>query len=102
MGRLRLGNRPNRMKSSLEKKGFPRRVKAAAGWLMICLSLCVLSAGPVAWATNDGLHPRYLPEAVNVIYLPRTPLMQIERLHQAFHYYTVIIWGGWPAGYTTL
>jgi hypothetical protein len=62
----------------------------------------VLSAGPVGWATNDGEHPRYLSEAVNVIYLPLTPLLEVPVLHDAFYYYTVILWRGWPAGYTTL
>lgn len=90
------------MKPSLEKECVPRRVKVAAMWLAICLPLYVLSTGPVAWATNDGLHPRYLPEEVNIIYLPLAPLTRIEWINQAFYYYTAILWGGFPAGYTTL
>ena len=57
---------------------------------------------PVAWATNDGLHPRYLPEEVNLIYLPLAPLARVEWINQAFYYYTAVLWGGFPAGYTTL
>ena len=79
-----------------------RRVKKVLLWLMIALPLYVLSSGPVAWATNDGLHPAYLPEEVNVIYLPLAPLMRVEWINQAFYCYTVVLWGGFPAGYTTL
>ncbi len=79
-----------------------RRVKKMLLWLMIALPLYVLSSGPVAWATNDGLHPAYLPEEVNVIYLPLAPLMRVEWINQAFYYYTAVLWGGFPAGYTTL
>jgi hypothetical protein len=99
---LRTGNRKNRMKPSLKKAYVPRRAKVAAAWLAICLPLYVLSTGPAAWATNDGLHPRYLPEEVNIIYLPLAPLMRIEWINQAFYYYTAVLWGGFPAGYTTL
>jgi hypothetical protein len=65
------------------------------------VELYVLSAGPVAWATNDGLHRRYLPEEVNCIYLPLAPLMKIEWLNRVFYFYTVQVWDGFPAGYTT-
>jgi hypothetical protein len=90
------------MKASLEKARDSRRVKRTAWWLAICLPLYVLSTGPVAWATNDGLHPAYLPEEVNVIYLPLAPLMKVEWLNQALYYYTAVLWSGFPAGYTTL
>jgi len=71
-------------------------------WFLIGFPLYVLSAGPVAWATNDAFHPRYLPDAVNWIYLPLAPLLYVEWINQAFHYYTAVLWGGFPAGYTTL
>jgi len=90
------------MKASLGKVHVSRRFKRTAWCLAIFLPLYVLSAGPVAWATNDGLHPAYLPEEVNVIYLPLAPLMKVEWINQAFYYYTAILWGGFPAGYTTL
>ena len=90
------------MKASLEEVRVRRRYKRTAWCLAICLPLYVLSTGPVAWATNDGLHPAYLPEEVNVIYLPLAPLMKVEWINQAFCYYTAILWGGFPAGYTTL
>ena len=90
------------MKPSLEKARVSRRVKRVAWWLAICLPLYLLSIGPVAWATNDGLHPRYLPDEVNWIYLPLVPLMKVEWIKQAFYYYTAVLWHGFPAGYTTL
>jgi len=90
------------MKPSLETACVPRRVKVMALWLAICLPLYFLSTGPVAWATNDGRHPRYLPEEVNLIYLPIAPLLRVEWINQVFYYYTAILWGGYPAGYTTL
>jgi hypothetical protein len=90
------------MKPALEEPCVSRRVQNVAFWLAVALPLYVLSTGPVAWATNDGLHPRYLPEEVNVIYLPLTPLMKIECIDRAFYYYTAVLWGGFPAGYTTL
>ena len=90
------------MKASLKKACVSRRVKRVVWWLAICLSLYVLSTGPVAWATNDGHHPAYLPEQVNVIYLPLAPLMKVEWINQAFYYYTEVLWDGYPAGYTTL
>jgi hypothetical protein len=68
----------------------------------IGLVIYLLSTGPIAWATNDGLHPRYLPDQVNVIYLPLVPLMKIECVNKAFYFYTAFVWGGYPAGYTTL
>ena len=70
--------------------------------LLIGLPLYLLSTGPVAWATNDGLHPAYLPQAVEIIYLPLVPLMKIGGVNQLFYYYTAVLWGGFPAGYTTL
>jgi hypothetical protein len=91
-----------RMKPSLEKAGISRRAKVAACWLALCLPLYVLSTGPVAWATNDAFHPAYLPEEVNVIYLPLAPLLKVEWINHAFYYYTAILWGGFPAGSTTL
>lgn len=90
------------MKASLEKTRVNRRVKRAAWCLAIDLPLYVLSTGPVAWATNDGLHPAYLPEEVNAIYLPLAPLMKVEWINQTFYYYTAVLWCGFPAGYTTL
>jgi hypothetical protein len=90
------------VKPSLEKACVPARVKKAALWLAIILPLYILSTGPVAWATNDGCHRRYLPEAMNAIYLPLVPLMKVECINQAFYYYTAVIWGGFPTGYTTL
>ena len=78
------------------------RAKGLALWLAICLPLYVLSTGPVGWATNDGLHPRYLPDEVNLIYLPLAPLMRVHWIYQAYYYYTAVMWGGYPAGYTTL
>ena len=90
------------MKASLEKSRVSRRVRRAALWLTIGLPLYVLSAGPVAWARNDGIHPTYLPEEVNVIYLPLAPLMKVDCINQTFYYYTAVVWGGFPAGYTTL
>ena len=90
------------MKPSLEKATVPRRVKIAALWLAIGLSLYVLSIGPVAWATNDGLHPRYLPKEVNAIYLPLAPLMRVGWISEVFYFYTAVVWGGFPAGHTTL
>lgn len=78
------------------------RLKRTALWVAIFLTLYVLSTGPVSWATNDGLHPAYLPDEVNIIYLPLAPLMKVNWINQAFYYYTAVIWGGFPAGYTTL
>jgi len=90
------------MKPSLEKASVPRRVKRAALWLAIALPLYVLSAGPVAWATNDAFHPAYLPDKVWVIYWPLAPLMMIPGASDVFDFYTVVVWDGFPAGYTTL
>lgn len=70
--------------------------------LVAALPLYILSTGPVAWATNDGLHAPYLPEELNLIYLPLMPLAKIPCLNQAFYWYTAEVWGGFPAGYTTL
>lgn len=66
------------------------------------LILYVLSTGPVAWATNDGLRPPILSDKVNVIYWPLAPLLKVPWINSVFFYYTVILWGGYPAGYTTL
>ena len=66
------------------------------------ISIYLLSTGPVAWATNDGLHPAYLPPQVELIYLPLYPLAKIPFVNDAFYYYTAVLWGGYPAGYTTL
>ena len=81
-----------------EKK---RRPKIVIRWV-VAFALYVFSIGPIAWATNDGLHPRYLPDEINWIYLPLAPLMQIELINKAFYFYTAELWGGFPAGYTTL
>ncbi len=62
----------------------------------------MLSTGPVAWATNDAFHPPYLPAEANLIYLPLAPLAKIEWINQVFCWWTAIVWGGFPAGYTTL
>ncbi|MGA2544884.1 MAG: hypothetical protein ABSG78_25315 [Verrucomicrobiota bacterium] len=90
------------MKASLEKAGLSLRAKRVIWWLGICIPLYLLSTGPVAWATNDGLHPAYLPGWVNWIYLPLFPFLKMGWIGQAFYFYTAVIWGGFPAGYTTL
>ena len=90
------------MKPSLDRPCFSRRTQVVAFWLAICLPVYVLSTGPVAWATNDAFHPAYLPEEVNLIYLPLAPLAKIEWIGQLFYWWTAIVWGGFPAGYTTL
>jgi hypothetical protein len=71
-------------------------------WSIAALVFYVLSTGPVAWATNDGLHDRYLPPEVELIYLPLYPLLKIPWVNKLHYYYTAVIWGGWPEGYTTL
>ena len=71
-------------------------------FLLVGLPLYVLSTGPVAWATNDGAHPAYLPKEVNVIYLPLSPLMKVKWIEQALYYYTAVLWHGYPYGYTTI
>jgi hypothetical protein len=93
---------PVHMKLSFENACVPRRVKVLALCVAICFPLYLLSTGPIAWATNDGLHPRYLPEEVNMIYLPLAPMMRVQWIDRAFYYYTAVLWGGYPAGYTTL
>lgn len=90
------------MKPSLDRPCFSRRTQRVAFWLAISLPLYVLSTGPVAWATNDAFHPRYLPEAVEIIYLPLYPLLKIPGADQLFEWWTAIMWQGFPAGYTTL
>ncbi len=90
------------MKPSLDRPCFSRRTQHIVLWLTVGLPLYVLSTGPVAWATNDAFHPAYLPDDVFVIYLPLMPLTKIEWIGQLFYWWTAIIWGGFPAGYTTL
>ena len=90
------------MKPSLDRPCFSRRTQVVALWLVICLPLYVLTTGPVAWTTNDAFHPAYLPEEVNLIYLPLAPLAKIGWISQLFYWWTAIIWSGCPAGYTTL
>lgn len=89
------------MKPPMEKARVPRRVRITLISALVILPFYVFSTGPVAWATNDGLHPAYLPEEVNVIYLPLAPLMKVNRINKAFYYYTTILWHGFPYGYTT-
>jgi hypothetical protein len=90
------------MNSAFEKRRRRHSVKCAGWCLVTILPLYVLSIGPVAWATNDGIHPAYLPEKANLIYLPLMPLTKVPWVDQAFQYYTGIIWQGAPSGYTTL
>jgi hypothetical protein len=90
------------VKRSLETPCFSRRTQRVALWVAICLPLYVLSIGPVAWATNDAFHPRYLPEEVNMIYLPLAPVAKGVWISQVLYWYTAVVWGGFPAGYTTL
>jgi hypothetical protein len=90
------------MKPSLDRRYFSRRTQRLALWLAVGLPVYVLSTGPVAWATNDAFHPAYLPEQVLFIYLPLAPLLKIEWINQLFFWWTAIVWGGFPAGYTTL
>ncbi|MCO5052574.1 MAG: hypothetical protein M9920_09740 [Verrucomicrobiae bacterium] len=90
------------MNSILRAKLFPARLRTAIQWLIITLPLYVLSAGPVAWATNDAFHPRYLPDEIWMLYLPLLSLTRVEWIGSVFHWYTAILWQGFPAGYTTL
>jgi len=90
------------MKPSLDRPCFSRRTQRIALWLAIAFPLYVLSTGPIAWATNDGFHPAYLPDEVWWIYLPLAPLLKIPGAPEVFEWWTAIIWGGFPAGYTTL
>ncbi len=90
------------MKLSLDRPCFSRRTKLIARWLAICLPLYVLSTGPVAWGTNDAFHPPYLPEEINLIYLPLVPLLKIEWVNETFYWWEAVVWDGFPAGYTTL
>ena len=90
------------MKPSLDRPCFSRRTQVKALWLAICLPLYVLSTGPAAWATNDAFHPAYLPEEVNLIYLPLAPLAKVEWASKLFYWWTTVVWDGSPAGYTTL
>lgn len=90
------------MKASLDRPCFSCRAQVVALWLAICIPLYVLSTGPIAWATNDAFHPHYLPEEVEFTYLPLAPLAKIECVNDLFYWWTAIVWGGFPAGYTTL
>jgi hypothetical protein len=69
---------PDQMKPSLDRPCFSRRTQRAA--------LC----------------PAYLPDGVNLIYLPLVPLARIEWIAQLHLWWTAVVWGGLPAGYTTL
>ena len=93
---------PVQMKPSLDRPCFPRCIQRVALWISVCLPLYLLSTGPVAWATNDAFHPAYLLDSVNLIYLPLVPLARIEWIAQLHLWWTAIVWGGFPAGYTTL
>jgi hypothetical protein len=93
---------PDQMKPSLDRPCFPRRTKRVALWIAVCLPLYVLSTGPVAWGTNDAFHPAYLPDGVNIIYMPLVPLARIEWFAQLHQWWTAVVWCGSPAGYTTL
>jgi len=93
---------PDQMKPSLDRPCFSRRTQRVALWIAVCLPLYILSTGPVAWATNDSFHPAYLPDGVNLIYLPLVPLARIEWISQLHLWWTAVVWGGFPAGYTTL
>jgi len=90
------------MKRSLNKPGFSRRARHFTLWMAIVFPLYVFSTGPVSWATNDAFHTRYLPESVEMIYLPLAPLTKIECVNRAFYWWTAVVWQGFPAGYTTL
>ncbi len=90
------------MKPSLDRPCFSRRTRRVVLWLAICLPLYVLSTGPVAWATNDAFHPAYLPDEAWYLYLPLAPLAKDPAASQLFEWWTAVIWGGFPAGYTTL
>jgi len=79
-----------------------RRVQLLRWGLAVGLPLYLLSSGPVAWATNDAFHPAYLPDWVNVIYLPLVPLTNLSCINGWWLWWTAIVWHGWPAGYTTL
>ena len=68
------------------------------GCLSIMLVVYVLSTGPVAWAVNND----YLPDTVQVVYLPLMPLMKVGWISDLFFFYTVRVWGGFPYGYTTI
>ena len=88
---------------SPEARPLPARCRRrVASWLVLAFPLYLLSTGPVAWATNDGLDPAHLPQGVMVIYLPLASLMRIECFNRLFYWYTAELWGGFPTGYTTL
>ncbi len=90
------------MKPSLDRPCFSRRTKLIALWVAIGLPLYILSTGPVAWATNGAFHPPYLPEEINLIYLPLVPLLKIEWVNETLYWWEAVVWDRFPAGYTTL
>lgn len=79
-----------------------RRLRKLIWWAVIGFPFYVLSMGPVAWATNDAFHTRYLPEEVWLVYLPLMPLMYFDWIRELFIWYTGVVWEGFPAGYTTI
>jgi hypothetical protein len=86
----------------LDNSSSGRRSRKLALWVAIGLPLYIFSTGPVAWATNDAFHPRYLPDGLNCIYLPLAPLTNFQPVNELFQWWTAVVWGGFPAGYTTL
>ena len=56
----------------------------------------------VATAELAGRDMTFDHYEVNVIYLPLAPLAKVECVNQLFCWWTAIVWGGAPAGYTTL
>ena len=74
------------------------RTEKACYWLLLGLPAYLLSTGPVAWLENNG----YLSGKVFIIYLPLVPLMRVEWINGFFYWWTVVIWGGSPYGYTTV
>ena len=89
---------PDRMMTEAVGARRGRRFKIAAWWMGVGLPLYLLSTGPVSWATNNG----YLPSGIEWMYLPLAPLMRIGCINQLFYYYTVVLWHGFPYGYTTI
>jgi hypothetical protein len=89
------------MRTKAAQKTSPKRKRWPLA-LLICFPIYVLSTGPVAWATNDALHPAYLPEQLEAIYLPLAPLTKLKPLGDALYWWRAIVWQGFPAGYTTL
>ena len=89
---------PGRMKTGSVGARSGRRFKIAAWSLGVGLPLYLLSTGPVSWATNNG----YLPGGIEWMYLPLAPLMRFGWISELFYYYTVVLWHGFPYGYTTI